>query len=185
MIARFTMARIWPLLAFVALTALLGTGVILSGRGNREAIPSPLIGKPAPTFTLPTLHDPQRSVSLAELRGAPFLLNVWGSWCPECRNEHPYIERLSASGRIRVIGFNLKDEPEDAMRWLTQFGDPYDLIVADIDGAAALDWGVYGAPETFLVDAQGVVRWKYIGPMGPATIEDELKPELAKLGVLL
>lgn len=185
MSAHFTPSRIWPLLAFLALTALLGTGVILSGRGNREAIPSPLIGKAAPAFVLPMLHDPQRSVSLEDLRGTPFLLNVWGSWCPECRVEHPTIERLAASGKIRVIGFNYKDEPEDAMRWLAQFGDPYELIVADAVGQVAMDWGVYGAPETFLVDAEGVVRWKYIGPIGAQTIEAELKPELAKLGVRL
>lgn len=178
-------ARLWPFLTFALLATLLAVGVAMSGRENREAIPSPLIGKPAPAFTLPTLLDPAESVSLADLRGEPFLLNVWASWCPTCRDEHPYIERLAASGKIKVIGFNWKDEPEEAMRWLAQFGDPYHLLVTDYSGDAGIDWGVYGPPETFLVDADGVVRWKYIGALTPRVITEELAPRLKQMGVTL
>lgn len=178
-------ARLWPLLLFLLLAALLAVGVALSGRENREAIPSPLVGRPAPDFVLPTLYDPETTVSLADLRGEPFVLNVWGSWCPACRDEHPVIERLAASGRIKVVGFNWKDEPEDAARWLARFGDPYHLIVADYSGKTAIDWGIYGAPETFLVDAAGQVRWKYVGPVSAAVIERELAPKLRELGVEL
>lgn len=175
------MARLAPLLAFVVLALLLLAGVRMSGRENRDAIPSPLIGKPAPDFTLPTLYQPDRSVSLTELRGEPFLLNVWGSWCPACRDEHPHIERLAADGVVKVVGFNWKDERQDAIRWLAQFGDPYHLIVVDLPGKTAIDWGVYGAPESFLVDADGIIRWKYVGPLHPAAIERELLPALRKL----
>lgn len=178
-----SIGRLWPFLVFLALAALLFAGVLMSGRGNREAIPSPFIGKPAPGFALASLHEPGRIVSSDELRGAPYLLNVWGSWCPACRDEHPYIEQLGRSGRIRLVGFNWKDEREDALRWLQQFGDPYHLIVVDREGGTAIDWGVYGAPETFLVDAEGIVRWKYVGPITPRVIEDELAPKLAELGV--
>ena len=178
-------SRLWPFFLFMMLAVLLAVGVSMSGRENREAIASPLIGKPAPDFALPTLYEPDRTVALAELRGAPFLLNVWGSWCPACRDEHPYIEQLAANGKIKVIGFNWKDERDDAIRWLAQFGDPYHLIVVDLPGKVAIDWGVYGAPETFLVDAEGIVRWKYVGPIMPHVIDTELAPQLARLGVTL
>lgn len=178
-------SRLWPFLVFLALGALLFAGVLMSGRENREAIPSPLIGKPAPGFALHLLHQPERMATMDELRGEPFLLNVWGSWCPACRDEHPYIEQLGRSGKIRLVGFNWKDERQDALRWLQQFGDPYHLIVVDEEGGTAIDWGVYGAPETFLVDAEGIVRWKYIGPITPGVIESQLKPRLAELGVAL
>jgi cytochrome c biogenesis protein CcmG/thiol:disulfide interchange protein DsbE len=148
---------------------------------DTSAIPSPLIGKPAPDFSLPVLGEPSRLVSNADLRGAPYLLNVWGSWCPACRDEHPVITELAQSGRIKVIGYDYKDEPEDALRWLEQFGNPYALVIADRDGRAAFDWGIYGAPESFLVDAQGIVRWKFIGPMTDEVVRDQLLPELEKL----
>lgn len=169
-----------PLLVFAALVALLAAGVWMSRDPGRDALPSPLIGKPAPEFELPLLHDPDRTVSSQQLRGAPYVLNVWGSWCPECRVEHPVLARLAESGRVRVIGYNFKDEPADATRWLRQFGDPYRLILVDYDGSTAIDWGIYGAPETFLVDAAGIVRWKYIGPMTDAVVRDELLPALAE-----
>lgn len=179
------MPRLLPLLLSLALLVLLFVGVMISGRENREALPSPLIGQPGPAFVLPALYEPERSVALEELRGAPFLLNVWGSWCPGCRDEHPYIEQLASSGKLRVVGFNWKDERDDALRWLQQFGDPYHLIVVDLEGSAAIDWGVYGAPETYLVDAEGIIRWKYIGPITPRVIETQLKPQLTRLGVSL
>ena len=117
----------------------------------------------------------------AELRGEPFVLNVWGSWCPECRVEHPVLTRFAETKRVRVVGYNLKDEPADALRWLDQFGNPYWLVVTDYDGRAAIDWGIYGAPETFLVDGNGVIRWKHVGPMSDDTIADELVPALERI----
>ena len=170
-----------PLAIFATVALLLAAGVWLSRNPDREALPSPLIGKPAPAFALPVLHEPGRLVSSAELRGAPYLLNVWGSWCPECRVEHPVLTRFAESKRLRVIGYNLKDEHADALRWLEQFGNPYWLVLVDYEGDKAIDWGIYGAPETFLVDGDGVVRWKHVGPLSDAIVADELVPLLAAL----
>jgi cytochrome c biogenesis protein CcmG/thiol:disulfide interchange protein DsbE len=173
--------RLLPLIAFSLLALLLGVGVLMNSGKDTSAIPSPLIGKPAPAFSLPVLGEPSRMITNADLGGAPYLLNVWGSWCPACRDEHPVITELAQSGRIKVVGYDYKDEPEDALRWLEQFGNPYALVIADRDGRAAFDWGIYGAPESFLVDAQGIVRWKYIGPMTDEVVREQLLPELEKL----
>ena len=167
-----------PLAIFGLVAALLAAGVWLSRNPDREALPSPLIDKPAPDFALPVLHEPQRTVTLRDLRGAPFVLNVWGSWCPECRVEHPVLTRFAETKRVRVLGYNWKDEPADALRWLDQFGNPYWLVIADLEGKAAIDWGIYGAPETFLVDANGTIRWKHVGPLSDAIIAEELLPAL-------
>lgn len=174
-------ARWLPLATFAALAVLLAAGVRMSRQPDREALPSPLVGKPAPQFSLPVLHEPARTVSLRDLRGAPFLMNVWGSWCPECRVEHPVLTRFAEQRRVRVVGYNLKDEPADALRWLEQFGNPFWLVVADIEGRAAIDWGIYGAPETFLVDRDGVIRWKHVGPLSDTVIDAELMPLLQQL----
>lgn len=173
--------RLLPLLAFALLAVLLGLGVLRNSGKDTSAIPSPLVGKPAPAFSLPVLGEPGRLVSNDDLRGEPYLLNVWGSWCPACRDEHPVITELAQSGRIKVVGYDYKDEPEDAQRWLQQFGNPYSLVIADYDGRAALDWGIYGAPETFLVDAQGVIRWKFVGPITPEVVQQQLLPALETL----
>jgi len=175
-------AAVAIIVGFLALLALLLYGVRQSDRVDRESLPSPLIGRPAPQFSLPLLHEPGREVGSAELLGEPYLLNVWGSWCPACRVEHPVLERYAASGAIRVIGYNWKDEREDALRWLQQFGDPYTMVLADYEGRSAIDWGIYGAPETFLVDAEGIVRWKYVGPLTDDVVDGELAPLVAKLG---
>jgi cytochrome c biogenesis protein CcmG/thiol:disulfide interchange protein DsbE len=166
-------------LCLLAFFALLLVSVKRSGRPDRQALPSALIGKPAPATVLPLLHTPGKTFDLATLRGQPYLLNVWGSWCPECRVEHPVISAFAKTGKLRVIGYDLKDEPADALRWLGQFGDPYHTIISDVPGSAALNWGIYGAPETFLVDAQGIVRWKHVGPLDEAIIASELLPALA------
>ena len=160
---------------------LLAAGVWLSRNPDREALPSPLIGKPAPPFSLPVLHEPGRLVTLEELEGAPFLLNVWGSWCPACRDEHPVLTRFAETKRLRVIGYNWKDEHADALRWLEQFGNPYWMVLVDYEGRNAIDWGIYGAPETYLVDAAGVIRWKHVGPLDDAVVERELLPAIAAL----
>lgn len=174
-------SRWLPLAAFTVLAVLLAAGVWLSRNPNREALPSPLIGKPAPEFSLPVLHEAGRLMRSDQLRGSPYLLNVWGSWCPACRDEHPVLTRFAETKRVRVIGFNWKDEHADALRWLEQYGNPYWMVLTDYDGKVAIDWGIYGAPETFLVDAKGVVRWKHVGPMSEATIRDELLPVLAEV----
>jgi cytochrome c biogenesis protein CcmG/thiol:disulfide interchange protein DsbE len=170
--------RLLPLVVFLLLACLLGAGIWLAAVRDPNAIPSPLVGKPAPAFELPSLHEPSRMVRSEELLGQPYLLNVFGSWCPGCRDEHPVIERLARSGRLPVVGFNWKDEREDALRWLAQFGDPYALIVVDFEGRTAIDFGVYGAPESFLIGADGRVLYKHIGPITWADIEQEILPRL-------
>jgi cytochrome c biogenesis protein CcmG, thiol:disulfide interchange protein DsbE len=170
--------RLLPLVVFLLLACLLGAGIWLAAVRDPNAIPSPLVGKPAPAFELPSLHEPSRTVRSEELLGQPYLLNVFGSWCPGCRDEHPVIERLARSGRLPVIGFNWKDERADALRWLAQFGDPYALIVVDFEGRTAIDFGVYGAPESFLIGADGRVLYKHIGPITWADIEQEILPRL-------
>lgn len=168
--------RLLPLIVFLALGSLLFAGVRLSETRNPNEIPSPLIGKPVPDFALPLLHEPDRVVTRSDLLGKPYVLNVWGSWCPSCRIEHPFVEALARSGRIRVIGFNYKDERDDALRWLGQFGNPYEFSLVDRDGRKAIDFGVTAAPETFVVDALGIVRFKQTGPVTPEVIETKILP---------
>lgn len=165
----------------LALAALLVYAVVRSGNDDRDALPSALIGKPEPEFALPLLHDPSIIVHARELRGAPYIINVWGSWCPACREEHPVLSRFALTKRVRVIGYNWKDEPADALRWLEQLGNPFVLVLSDIEGRTAIDWGVTAAPETFLVDASGVVRWKYSGALSQRVIDSQLVPELEKV----
>ena len=173
--------RLLPLFAFAALAVLLFAGVRMNSGRDNSAIPSPLLGKPTPAFSLPVLGDPARRIGNADLLGRPYLLNVWGSWCPTCRFEHPHMTALARSGKVRVVGYNYKDAPEDAQAWLRQFGNPYEVVVTDEDGRAALDWGIYGAPETFLVDARGIVRWKLVGPVDEAVVREQIEPMLAQL----
>ncbi len=153
--------RFMPLIAFVLLAVLLVVG--LDNAKNVRLVPSPLIGKPVPEFELPLLKR-AGTFSDADLKGQVTLLNVWASWCFACRQEHEMVTRLSRSG-IRVVGLNYKDEAQDAVAWLQQFGDPYEVVVQDLDGRVGIDWGVYGAPETFLIDSQGIIRHKVIGPL--------------------
>ncbi len=166
---------------FLAVLALLLYGVHRSGNADRDSLPSALIGKPAPAFDLPLLHDASIRVTAADLRGAPYVLNVWGSWCPTCREEHPILTRFALTKRVRVIGYNWKDERADALHWLEQLGNPYLLVLADPDGRTAIDWGIAAAPETFLVDAQGVVRWKHSGALTQEVIDEQLIPQLTRL----
>ena len=174
-------ARWLPLAGFSALLLLLAAGVWLSRDPGRDTLPSALLDRPAPAFALPLLHEPEKMLSGTDLHGAPYLLNVWGSWCPECREEHAVLTAVADSGRIRVIGYNWRDERDDALRWLQQFGDPYALVVADVEGTDAIDWGISGAPETFLVDAAGVIRWKHVGALTDEVVRDALLPRLDAL----
>jgi len=175
------LTRLLPLLCFVALVGLLGFGIYWNQHHEMTEVPSPLIGKPAPAFTLPLLYEPATTLSANQLLGTPYLLNVFGSWCPTCQDEHPFLMREGKSLGIRLIGLDWKDQPEAAKRWLQQFGNPYQTIIADEDGRAGIDFGVYGAPETFLVDAQGVIRYKRIGMLTPDVISGELKPQIAAI----
>ena len=168
-------------LFFLGLVGLMLYGVSRSGQPDRDSLPSALIGKPAPAFSLPVLHDPNLQVSDQQLRGAPYLLNVWGSWCPACRDEHPVLTRFAETKRVRVIGYNWKDERADALRWLEQLGNPYMVVLADEEGRTALDWGIAAAPETFLVDGSGIVRWKYSGAMTQRVVDEKLIPALEKI----
>ena len=151
--------RFMPLIIFAVLVALLAIGLTL----NPRLVPSPLIGKPAPEFELPLLLK-QGSFSNKDLIGHVTLVNVWASWCFACRQEHEVVKSLARKG-VRIIGLNYKDEPDDAKNWLTRLGNPYQFIAADYSGRIAIDWGVYGAPETFLIDKSGIIRHKVIGPL--------------------
>ena len=174
-----SLSRILPIAVFLALGILLAVGLKIADR--KTEIPSPLIGKPVPAFELPLLDDENTLVSHSDLVGEPYLLNVWASWCVTCRVEHPFIEELAASGAVRVIGLNYRDEAADAKAWLQRFGDPYAMNIADIKGRTAIDLGVYAAPESFLVDANGVIVFKQIGALTPEIIEEEILPRLADM----
>jgi cytochrome c biogenesis protein CcmG/thiol:disulfide interchange protein DsbE len=170
--------RFLPVIIFVALGLLLAAGLRIAD--HKSEIPSPLIGKPLPPFELPVLGQPERVLTNEDLVGQPFLLNVWASWCPTCRIEHPFIADLAESGALRVIGFNYKDELDDAQAWLARFGDPYDITLQDYSGRYAIDLGVYAAPESFLVDADGTIIFKQIGAVTPEIIEQEILPRIRR-----
>ncbi|MBX3727424.1 MAG: DsbE family thiol:disulfide interchange protein [Xanthomonadales bacterium] len=175
------MLRLLPLAAFLGLVVLLFAGIRLSEERPPDRLPSVLIGKPAPSFTLPGLREGEAEVSSSAFLGRPWLLNVWASWCAGCRVEHPLVERLGARRDIALVGLNWKDERADALRWLAQFGDPYHAIAADPDNRVALHYGVYGAPETFVIDAAGVIRHKFVGPLTEQDLQRTLLPLLAQL----
>lgn len=165
-----------PLVLFVALIALLGIGLTL----NPREIPSPLIDKPAPAFSLPQLSK-EGTLSLADMRGQVWMLNVWASWCVACREEHPVLLELARRGVLPLIGLNYKDKREDALAWLREQGDPYSTSIVDADGRVSIDYGVYGVPETFLIDRNGRIRFKHIGPLTPEAIEREFMPRIKEL----
>ncbi len=167
-----TPLRSLPLLVFGVIVYFLFGGLSRDPR----LVPSPLVGKHAPAFDLPDLHTPDTRLTQADLQGRPTLVNVWASWCVACRDEHAVLLKLADAKRVRLLGLNYKDRREDALAWLTRLGDPYDRTIVDADGRAAIDWGVYGVPETFLVDAAGIIRYKHVGPLTWALIEDELFP---------
>ena len=166
-----------PLLVFVLLAGFLAVGL---KRDPRE-VPSPLIDKPAPAFSLPQLDAPDQQVSPKDLLGQVWLLNVWASWCVACRQEHPLLVDVSKSGQVKLFGLNYKDKRDDALGWLQQFGNPYLKSMSDTEGLVGIDYGVYGVPETFVIDKQGVIRYKQIGPVTPEALRDTLLPLVAKL----
>lgn len=175
------MSRLLPLFGFLLLVALFGFGIWWNTRHDPREVPSPLIGKSAPAFVLPRLDDPAQTLSKASMLGKPYLVNVFASWCIACGEEHPVLMAYAHKLGIPLIGYDYKDAPEDAEAWLAQHGDPYDVVLADREGRTAIDFGVYGAPESFLIDAKGTIRYKHIGPFTPEIIEGELKPLIAQL----
>lgn len=166
-----------PLLLFAVLGVILYFGLSQDPR----AIPSPLIDKPLPYFSLATLSDPSRRISSDDLRGRVYLINVWASWCVACRDEHALLIEMANQKIVPLIGLNYKDKREDALKWLAEMGDPYELSVADRDGRIGIELGVYGVPETFLIDRDGVIRLKHIGPL---TSEELQKTLLVKIKAL-
>lgn len=168
---------ILPLLLFVVLVVFLYIGL---SRDPRE-VPSPLIGKAAPSFNLAQVTQPLLSLTPTELKGQVWLLNVWASWCVSCRIEHPLLLRLAKEKTIPLYGLNWKDQTSDALAWLAQYGDPYIASAADQDGRVAIDYGVYGAPETFLIDRNGIIRYKHIGPLNEQVWREKMLPLIREL----
>jgi len=148
---------------FVALVGLLAVGLRL----NPREVPSPLIGKPAPAFELPLLHAPDKTFSQKDMLGTVWVMNVWASWCQPCLMEHPVVSELARSGIAPVVGLNYKDAREDALPWLKRNGDPFKVAVSDYAGRIGIEYGVYGVPETYVIDRKGVIRYKHIGPLTP------------------
>jgi cytochrome c biogenesis protein CcmG/thiol:disulfide interchange protein DsbE len=166
-----------PIGMFALLGLLLAYGLKLDPR----KIPSPLIDKPLPAFSLPTLENPKKSLTNADLKGKVVLVNVWASWCVACKQEHPVLMALARDKQVPIIGLNYKDQRADATQMLNVEGNPYDVSIVDADGRVGIDWGVYGVPETFVVDKQGVIRYKQIGPISPEAWEKTLLPLIQRL----
>lgn len=166
-----------PLGLFIILVVFLAIGL------NRDpsVVPSPLIGKPAPAFTAPRLHAPEQQFAAKDMLGKVWLLNVWASWCVACRQEHPVLMEFAKTKTLPVIGLDYKDQAADGLKWLARFGDPYDLSVSDRDGRIGIDFGVYGVPETFLIDKAGMIRYKHIGPVSEESLRDKILPLVREL----
>lgn len=166
-----------PLGIFIVLVGFLAVGLRL----NPREVPSPLVGKPAPDFSVPQLHDEAAMFSPKEMAGKVWLLNVWASWCVSCREEHPILNEFAKSGTTPLVGLNYKDKREDGIRWLARFGDPYLLSAVDSDGRVGINYGVYGVPETYVIDKAGVIRFKQIGPVTPAVLQQKIIPLVQEL----
>jgi cytochrome c biogenesis protein CcmG/thiol:disulfide interchange protein DsbE len=165
-----------PLALFGVLVVVLAIGI--KDSPDKDLIPSPLIGKPAPSFSLPSLTDPGAKVSSAQLRGHWYLFNVWGTWCISCRIEQAMLLKIKQAGIVPLVGLDWRDDPSVAREYLKKAGDPYQSIAVDHDGSEAIMWGVYGAPETFLVNPQGIVVYKYIGPITERAWQRDILPRL-------
>ena len=177
------MTRFWIIVPLVLVFLVVALFVILAiglGRDPHE-IPSPLINKPAPAFQLAQLNDPSKTFSAEQMKGKVWVLNVWASWCFSCREEHPYLLQYAKSGAVPIYGLNSKDKREDALGWLAELGDPYVLSVSDLDGRVGIDYGVYGAPETYLIDRDGLIRFKYVGPVSPDVWKEQILPLVRQL----
>lgn len=166
-----------PILLFAVLGVMLYAGL----SHDPSKIPSPLIDKPLAAFSLATLADPKRRTGGADLRGRVYLLNVWASWCVACRDEHPLLLDMARQKIVPIIGLNYKDQRDDALKWLAELGNPYEMSLSDLDGRVGIDLGVYGVPETFLIDREGVIRYKHIGPVTPEVLQKTLLPKIDEL----
>ncbi len=171
------MTRFWPFIVFILLAGFLYVGLGL----NPHEVPSPLIDKPAPAFVLPQLHEPEKQFSSEEMKGQVWLLNVWASWCVTCKQEHPVLMDLARQNIVPIYGLDYKDEPEAGKAWLREDGDPYTLSVSDRDGRVGIDYGVYGVPETYLIDKQGVIRYKQIGAVTRQSLQEKILPLVREL----
>jgi len=166
-----------PLFAFIVLAAFLLVGLTL----NPRQVPSPLIDKPAPIFQLNHLHEPDRLMASQDNLGKVWLLNVWASWCVACRDEHPLLVQLANSGIVPIYGLNYKDERTTALQWLKRYGDPYTISIVDPDGRVGIDYGVYGVPETYVIDKKGIIRHKQIGPVTVDSLQKTIIPLIIEL----
>ena len=166
-----------PLVLFLLLSVFLWKGL----RMDPRRVPSPLIGKAAPEFVLSDIHDPTRTFSSQTMLGKVWLLNVYASWCESCRDEHPLLVAFSGKQLAPIIGLDYKDKPEDARQWLDRMGNPYTLSVSDLDGRVGINYGVYGVPESYVIDKQGIIRDKIIGPVTQQRIDDQLIPLIKEL----
>jgi cytochrome c biogenesis protein CcmG/thiol:disulfide interchange protein DsbE len=160
-----------PVIVFLLLAGVLYIGVVRSP--DKSTMVSALIGKPAPPFELPVLGDAAAKFSSAQLAGRPWVLNVWGTWCIACRDEHPVLLEVAKQNRLPIVGMDWRDDDDDAKQWLGQLGNPYNVVIVDREGRTAIDFGVYGAPETFFIDADGRVQYRHVGPMTPQVWERE------------
>ena len=167
----------------IPLAVCLAIGVFLAAglRLNPREVPSPLIDRPAPEFRLSQLLAGEQDFNTAEMQGRVWLLNVWASWCVACRSEHPLLNQFAAMGEGELIGLNYKDSPAEAISWLRELGNPYNRIAVDFDGSVGIDWGVYGVPETFVIDAAGVIRYKHTGPIDRDALTDTILPLVRQL----
>jgi cytochrome c biogenesis protein CcmG, thiol:disulfide interchange protein DsbE len=168
--------RIAIVVGFFALVILLAVGL----KRDPRVVPSPLIDKPAPAFELPRLGSAER-FSPKDMQGKVWLLNVWASWCVTCRDEHPVLVDFARTKRVPLVGLNYKDQKDDALKWLARFGDPYQFSVVDADGRIGIDYGVYGVPETYLIDRAGVIRYKQIGPVTHELLKGKIVPMIEAL----
>jgi cytochrome c biogenesis protein CcmG/thiol:disulfide interchange protein DsbE len=166
-----------PLVLFLVLVGFLAVGL----HRDPKEVPSPLIGKPAPAFTLPTLHDPDQRIRNPDLLGKVWMLNVWASWCGACREEHPVLMAFARRNLVPIYGLDYKDERSAGLAWLQAGGNPYVASLFDQDGRVGIDFGVYGVPETFIIDQGGVIRYKHIGPLTPDVLSKEVEPLLRRL----
>ena len=166
-----------PLAVFFVLLIFLAIGLTL----NPRDVPSPLKDKPAPAFTLPQLAAADKSFSPADMKGKVWLFNVWASWCVSCRQEHPLLVSLAKEGSVPIVGLNYKDKTPDAKSWLAKYGDPYVISSVDLDGRVGIDYGVYGVPETYVIDKAGMIRMKHTGPITPESLKNQILPKIAEL----
>jgi cytochrome c biogenesis protein CcmG/thiol:disulfide interchange protein DsbE len=166
-----------PFVLFIVMAVFLALGLNL----KPSEIPSPLLNKPAPVFSAAKLNDPNVKLAPADLKGKVWLFNVWASWCVSCRAEHPILNQLAKQQAVIIVGLNYKDDPEAAKKWLSTLGNPYNDSVMDTDGRIGIDWGVYGVPETFVMDKQGIVRYKHTGPVTEDDVKNTFLPLISKL----